>query len=122
MKRDGIVTVTLRPGEPLPDDIRREIEATQPRTPEEVHAAAMADPDAQPLPEDMTGLRPLVNVKRLREALGMSQEDFARVYGIPLGTLRDWEQRRKNPDRTARTYLQVIAADPRTVAALLKAA
>ncbi|MFP5515044.1 MAG: helix-turn-helix domain-containing protein [Alphaproteobacteria bacterium] len=58
---------------------------------------AMANPDAQPPPEDLAELRPLVNIKRLREALEMFQEEFARIYGIPLGTLRDWEQRRKTP-------------------------
>lgn len=32
------------------------------------------------------------NIKELREATGMSQKAFAQMYGIPLGTLRNWEQ------------------------------
>jgi putative transcriptional regulator len=90
-------------------------------TDEQIHAAALADPDAQPLPRDGRGLTKLVNVKKLRLKLGMTQETFAELYRIPLGTLRDWEQRRKNPDAPARAYLQVIASNPETVAALLNA-
>ena len=92
-------------------------------TEDEIHAAALADPDAQPLEVLIAqGWKPLVNVKRLRERLGMTQEEFAKTYWIPLGTLRDWEQRRKNADRTAQAYLKVIDKDPRIVAALLGAA
>jgi len=63
-----------------------------------------------------------VNVKRLREGLGLTQEAFAAAYRIPVGTLRDWEQRRKNPDATARAYLTVIARNPEAVAEWLRAA
>jgi putative transcriptional regulator len=61
----------------------------------------------------------LVNVKKLRERLNLTQEAFSVTYRIPLGTLRDWEQRRKHPDAPARAYLTVIAADPAAVAAML---
>lgn len=44
------------------------------------------------------------------------QEEFAARYCIPLGTLRDWEQRRAEPDKTAPTYLRVIAAEPELAA------
>jgi putative transcriptional regulator len=92
-------------------------------TDEEVHAAALSDPDAQPLtPERLASMRRVVNVKRLRERLGQTQDEFAETYGIPVGTLRDWEQRRKFPDATARAYLEVIEADPVSVAALRKVA
>ena len=91
------------------------------RTEEELYAAALADPDAQPLELLLAQgrLRRLVNVKRLRERLGLTQEEFAKTYWIPLGTLRDWEQRRKNADRTAQAYLKVIEKDPVVVAELL---
>jgi putative transcriptional regulator len=61
----------------------------------------------------------LVNVKKLRQRLGLTQEKFSATYRIPLGTLRDWEQRRKHPDAPARAYLSVIAANPAAVAAML---
>jgi putative transcriptional regulator len=51
----------------------------------------------------------------------MTQEEFAATYRIPIGTLRDWEQRRKFPDAPARAYLLVIEGNPQGVAALLEA-
>ena len=44
-----------------------------------------------------------------------SQEEFAARYHIPIGTLRDWEQGRTDPDQPARAYLKVIARDPEHV-------
>ncbi|KJB95110.1 XRE family transcriptional regulator [Skermanella aerolata KACC 11604] len=46
----------------------------------------------------------------------MSQGTFADTYGIPIGTLRDWEQRRSEPDATAVAYLTAITNDPVAVA------
>lgn len=91
-------------------------------TDHEIHAAALSDPDAQPLPRDMRGLTRIPNVKKLRESLQLTQEEFAETYRIPLGTLRDWEQRRKFPDAPARAYLLVIERNPEAVAALLRGA
>lgn len=88
-------------------------------TEEEVHAAALSDPDAQPLrAERLAAMRRVVNVKKLRERPGLTQQTFAETYGIPVGTLRDWEQRRKHPAAPARAYLEVIDADPERIAAL----
>ncbi len=42
----------------------------------------------------------------------LSQEEFAARYHIPVGTLRDWEQGRTEPDAPGRAYLTVIAAQP----------
>ena len=82
-------------------------------TDEEIHAAALADPDAQPLtPERLAKMRRLPRTKSLRRALGLSQEEFAARYHIPVGTLRDWEQGRFEPDAAARAYLTVIAREP----------
>jgi len=87
---------------------------------DEVRAAALADPDALPLTDaDFRRMTKLVNVKKLRERLGQTQEAFAVTYRIPIGTLRDWEQRRKHPDAPARAYLTVIARNPAAIAALL---
>jgi putative transcriptional regulator len=87
MKRTGIVTVTRKPGDPL-RDTGTDWAKVAALTPEQIHAAALADPDAQPLPRDMRGLTKLVNVKKLREKLGLTQEAFSEAYRIPLGTLR----------------------------------
>ena len=72
----------------------------------ERHAAALSDPDAQPLtPENMRHMRRTPQVSVIRRALRLSQEEFAAKFHIPLGTLRDWEQGRKEPDAAARAYL-----------------
>jgi putative transcriptional regulator len=63
---------------------------------------------------DAAPRRPRVFI--LRRAFGLTQEEFAARFAIPLGTLRDWEQRRSAPDATAQAYLKVIAADPESVA------
>ncbi len=58
----------------------------------EVHAAAMADPDAQPMTnEEWKAARKVPRAKTLRRALGLTQEEFATRFQIPLGTLRDRE-------------------------------
>ena len=51
----------------------------------------------------------------IRRALDLTQEEFAARYHIPLGTLRDWEQGRAEPDQATRAYLTVIARDPEGV-------
>jgi putative transcriptional regulator len=60
-------------------------------------------------------MRRTPQVKIIRRALGISQEDFAARYRIPIGTLRDWEQGRVAPDQAARAYLTVIARNPEAV-------
>jgi putative transcriptional regulator len=80
------------------------------------HQAALNDPDAKPLTDDdLSRMKRTPQVKVIRRALGLSQEDFAARYRIPIGTLRDWEQGRVEPDQAARAYLTVIAREPETV-------
>jgi putative transcriptional regulator len=94
----------------------------RPMTAIEVEAAAAADPDAQPMTaEELRSARRVPRVKTLRRALGFTQEEFAIRYQIPIGTLRDWEQGRTEPDQPARAYLKVIARDPERVHRLLTA-
>jgi putative transcriptional regulator len=85
------------------------------------HQAALNDPDAQPLSaQDFARMKRTPQAKIIRRALGLNQEDFAARYHIPLGTLRDWEQGRAEPDQAARAYLKVIAREPETVREALK--
>jgi putative transcriptional regulator len=60
-------------------------------------------------------------LKIIRRALGLTQEEFARTFQIPLGTLRDWEQGAAVPDQSARAYLRVIARNPSAVREALAA-
>ena len=55
------------------------------------------------------------DVRAIRRRLRMSQMEFARVYRIPLATIKNWEQGRRQPDAPATAYLQVIANRPREV-------
>jgi putative transcriptional regulator len=55
-------------------------------------------------------------VKRLRWKLGLSQADFAERFQVPVGMLRDWEQRHSVPNQAALSYLKVIEADADFVA------
>jgi putative transcriptional regulator len=92
----------------------------RPMTESQVREAAMADPDARPMTdEDFQRAKRVPRVKTLRRALGFTQEEFAARYRIPLGTLRDWEQGRAEPDQLARAYLKVIAHDPERVHRML---
>jgi putative transcriptional regulator len=91
-------------------------------TDDEVEVAAFADPDARPMsPPERQSARRVPRTKTLRRALGLTQEEFAARYHIPLGTLRDWEQGRCEPDQPARAYLTVIARDPEGVLRALQA-
>jgi putative transcriptional regulator len=65
--------------------------------------------------EERRNARPVSRVKTLRRAIQLTQEEFASRFHIPLGTLRDWEQGRCEPDQTAQAYLKVIANDPKAV-------
>jgi putative transcriptional regulator len=90
----------------------------------DVDSAALSDPDNLPMSEEQLAKAPRMSrVKIIRRALSLTQEEFSARYQIPLGTLRDWEQGRSEPDQPARAYLKVIAADPeRTAKALQRGA
>ncbi len=61
-------------------------------------------------------------VRLARQALGLSQAEFASRFRIPVATLRDWEQGRRKPDATGLAYLTVIERDPDAVVRALEAA
>lgn len=82
-------------------------------TAEAIERAARGDCDAQPLSEtDLKRMRRTPRAKIIRRALDLTQEEFAARYHIPLGTLRDWEQGRAEPEQATRAYLTLIARDP----------
>ena len=56
-----------------------------------------------------------INVQKIRVTTGLSQADFASRFGFAVATLRDWEQGRRHPDRSARLLLRVIETEPRAV-------
>jgi putative transcriptional regulator len=106
---DGTEYVLPDPG-PLPG-----------RSDAEIEAAALSDPDNPPrTPEREKRLKRVPQVTVTRRALGLTQEEFAARFHIPLGTLRDWEQGKSEPDTCARAYLKVIARNPKAVTEALE--
>jgi len=92
-------------------------------TEEEINAAALSDPDAQPLTEEqLAQMRPVSRVKVLRQRMGLTQAQFAEAFHLPITTLRDWEQHRSTPDAPARALLLAIERDPDGMRRLLAAA
>lgn len=88
---------------------------------EEAEARARADQDNPPsTPRQLARMKRVALAKRIRWSLGLSQQEFADRYGIPLGTLRDWEQHRSEPDQSALSYLKAIASEPEAIAKALE--
>jgi putative transcriptional regulator len=122
MSKTGTTRVTVKPGEELPRGETHWARVNA-MTDEEVMAAALSDPDAQPLdPEALAKMRRVFPVKVLRQRLGMTQTEFAEAFQLPVSTLRDWEQHRSIPDAPARALLRAIDRDPETMRRLLSEA
>ena len=61
-----------------------------------------------------------VDVEPIRRRLGLTQANFARVFGLNVATVRDWEQGRRTPEGPARTLLAIIARHPEIVREVLE--
>ena len=57
-----------------------------------------------------------INVRAIRDRLGLSRPAFAQRFGLAVAAVRDWEQGLRRPDPAARVLLMVIARSPDTVA------
>ncbi len=82
-------------------------------------AAFVPDADTPLLTRrELRELRPVTvgeapDVAAVRRRLRLSQDEFAKLFGIPQATLKDWEQNHRSPDAPA--YLRVIVQDPKAV-------
>ena len=56
-----------------------------------------------------------VDIKAIRESLGLSQRQFAQQFGFEQRTIQNWEHKRRHPTGMARAYLLVIKNDPDAV-------
>jgi putative transcriptional regulator len=113
---DGTLLQVLPDGATKPLEDKTDWQRLRDMTEDESLAAALADPDAQPLTDEAAArMRRVPRARTLRRALGLTQEEFATRYRIPIGTLRDWEQGRAEPDEAARAYLKAIAGNPDAV-------
>ncbi|HEV2949996.1 MAG TPA: helix-turn-helix domain-containing protein [Gemmataceae bacterium] len=50
------------------------------------------------------------DVRAIRRRLDQSQTEFARMIGVSVATLQNWEQGRRQPEGPARALLKVAAA------------
>lgn len=60
-----------------------------------------------------------VDVKALRQRIGKTQGQFSKDFKLPIGTVRDWEQHRREPETASKVYLSMIEADPDGVRRIL---
>lgn len=68
------------------------------------------DPDAP-----MAAFQAIPDVQAIRERLSMSQTTFATTIGVPVATVRNWEQRRTGIAPSARTLLRIMEREPAAV-------
>lgn len=61
------------------------------------------------------------DVRAIRDAAGISQSQFAKLIGVNLRTLQNWEQRRTRPTGPARALLKIVASNPRSAIEALHA-
>jgi DNA-binding transcriptional regulator YiaG len=62
---------------------------------------------------------PQIDVRRVRERLGLSQAEFSIRFGLELDTVQNWEQGRYRPDPAAQILLSVIETYPECVDSVL---
>jgi putative transcriptional regulator len=65
---------------------------------------------------------PDIDIRKVRQSMGLSQAQFATKFGFPPATLRNWEQGRSRPDAPTRVLLAVIARHPEAVEDVLRKA
>ena len=89
-------------------------------TDEQALAAALDDPDAQPLTEaQLSRARGGGLGAVIRFRVGLTLVDFEARYSIPAETIRGWERGTSKPDAAMLAYVTLIDADPEGVAAAL---
>ena len=86
-------------------------------TDEEIAAAAARDPDcpAPKTPDELARMRRISDAKFIRRKLGMTRQQFADAYGIPLDVLVGWERREVEPSRAELAYLRAIEREPERI-------
>lgn len=113
---DGTFVQILPDGSTRPIDDRTDWARLDAMTDAEIEANALSDPDNPPLTDDeLSRMRRVPNPKAIRTRLNLTQEQFAERFQLRLGTIRDWEQGKKEPDSAAKALLRVIDRNPEAV-------
>ena len=105
MAREPMTLEEIRASRPKVD--RSKIAAT---TEEDIrrHQVEDGEDSEAPLPP----LRPAPDVRAIRTQLGMTQDTFAKAIGVPVATVRNWEQFRTGMDPAVRSLLRVVEREP----------
>lgn len=113
---DGTIVQVLPDGSTRPLESRTDWAQLRAMTEEEIESNAASDPDNPPMThEELARMNPVPNAREIRKRLRLSQEQFAASFHLPLGTVRDWELGRREPDTAARNFLRVIEVNPEAV-------
>lgn len=113
---DGTIVQELEDGTLRPFTHHSDWARIDAMTDEEVEANALSDPDNPPLTaEELQRMHPVPSAKEIRTQMRLTQEQFAAIFHLPIGTVQDWEQGRREPDSAARNFLRVIARNPQAV-------
>lgn len=75
-------------------------------------AGAIVRGEAQPARTTTLSTPTAPAVRPLRESLGLSQKAFSRALDVSAGTVRNWEQGRRQPTGPARVLLTLVAQQP----------
>ena len=121
--KNKITTVTLDKN--YTPKTKIDFKRLQNMTEKELTANALSDPDNLPLTKlEMRKFKPVhlkkantksIDIKMIRKKLHLSQQKFAKYFGVSIRTLQDWEQHRHEPSSTARNFLLVVAKEPQAV-------
>ncbi len=115
MKEGGITRFELDADNP-PEMSREGMDRLDSMTEEEVHAAALSDPDAQPLTEEqLARMHRSIDPRTVREKLRLTQQEFASTFHLSLSAIKNWEEGRSLPDQATRILLKVIGHNPQAV-------
>ena len=119
---DGSFVEMLPNGSTRPVEDRTDWARLDAMTDEEIEVNAASDLDNPPLTdEELSRMRRVPNPREIRARLHLTQEQFAERFHLRLGTIRDWEQGKKQPDSAAKVLLRVIDKDPEAVERALAA-
>ena len=92
----------------------------------DIEKAAKTDLDAPLLAENelrqfkRVNAVQIIDVKKVRNSLHLSQEKFAVFFGVSKRTIQEWEQHRRTPSATSRNFLRVVQYAPRVVQSALQ--
>ncbi len=79
----------------------------------------LADALAEPVSRSGVDVPDAIDVASIRRKTGLSQPAFASRIGIPVATLRNWEQGHRSPQGPARVLLALLNCNPRIVEEVL---